>query len=116
MARDAGVVMRLPMETIFLPGTSLLRDGAEARLAALAMALRRGPACDVRVDVLDDVDGFRTDAFLLAERRRNRVHDVLRTHGIPAGAFAKPLSRPPPGAQVDVTVIERPISPGPETW
>lgn len=116
LERGEGFVFRLPAEALFLPGTSLLRDGAVPRLAALAAALRNGAPCDVRIDVVEDVEGFRTRADLLASRRRTRVHDLLRAYGIPAAAFARPLRHPPCGTQVDVVVIERPISVAPESW
>lgn len=103
-----GIVFRTAAEALFLPGTSLLRDGAEPRLSALASALRRPPACEVRVQVLDDVDGRRTGAARLAARRSARVHDALLAHGVPPDAFVPPLRHPPPGTQVDVIVEERP--------
>lgn len=102
-----GIVFRTAAEAIFLPGTSLLRDGAAPRLAALAAALRRAPACDVRVQVLNDVDGRRTGAARLAARRRVRVQGALLALGVPRGAFVPPLRHPPPGTQVDVIVEER---------
>lgn len=107
--RPEGILVRLSTEALFLPGTSLLRSGAEPRLAALAAALRRGPACDLRIEVLDDADGFRTDPGRLAERRSRRIRDTLRSHGVPADAFEAPRYDVPCGAQVDVLVIERPV-------
>jgi hypothetical protein len=71
--------------------------------------VRRGPGCDLRLQVLDDVEGFRTDPWRLAERRSQRVHDVLRAHGVPADVFLAPPWQVPCGAQVDVLVVERPV-------
>ncbi len=110
--RPPGLLFRVPAEALFLPGTSLLRSGAEARLASLAAALHGGPACDVCLQILDDVDGFRSEAWRLADRRRDRIHDVLRRHGVPAEAFVASRSRPPRGAQVDLLVLERPLPSG----
>jgi hypothetical protein len=109
--RPPGLLFRLAAEALFLPGTSLLCAGADARLAALADALCREPACDVRLVVLDDVDGFRTDAWQLAERRVRRVEDALRAHGVPGGAFLPGPRRVAAGTQVDVLVDERPAPP-----
>jgi outer membrane protein OmpA-like peptidoglycan-associated protein len=109
LARPEGLLFRLASEPIFLPGTSLLRDGAEARLDALAAALRAGPACDVRVQVLDDADGFRAEPDRLASRRAKRVRDTLRAGGVPGDAFVAPLRQAPCGTQIDVLVIERPV-------
>jgi outer membrane protein OmpA-like peptidoglycan-associated protein len=107
-----GLLFRLPAEALFLPGTSLFRDGADDRLTTLAAALLRPPAGDVYLRVLDDVEGTRTDPARLAARRRARVHDALLAHGVPADAFvpAPPhASSPLPlGTQVDVLLIERP--------
>jgi outer membrane protein OmpA-like peptidoglycan-associated protein len=105
--RRDGLLFRVPAETLFLPGTSLLRSGAEPRLVALAAALREGATCDVCIQVLDDVDGFRSEPWRLAERRRARIKDVLHRQGVPAEAFLPSPSRPTPGAQVDVLVRER---------
>jgi outer membrane protein OmpA-like peptidoglycan-associated protein len=103
-----GIGVRFAAEALFLAGTSLLRDGAEPRLAAVAAALRVPPACDVRVEVLDDVEGRRADPALLAARRRQRVRDVLLAHGVPAGALLSKRRAVPAGAQVDVLAAERP--------
>jgi outer membrane protein OmpA-like peptidoglycan-associated protein len=103
-----GIGVRIAAEALFLPGTSLLRDGAALRLAAVAAALRVPPACDVRVEVLDDVEGRRADPARLAARRRQRVRDVLVAHGVPAGAFLSPRRTVPAGVQIDVLAAERP--------
>jgi hypothetical protein len=99
-------VFRLSAEELFLPGTSLLRDGAAPRLAALCHCLIAAPPYAVRLAILDDVEGFKAPAVLLAERRRQRIEATLRAHGVPEGAFLPPAPRPPPGAQVDVMVVE----------
>jgi outer membrane protein OmpA-like peptidoglycan-associated protein len=106
--RPEGLLLRLSAEQLFLPGTSLLRTGAEARLAAVAAALRIEQACDVRVQVLDDVEGFHTDPASLARRRARRIRDALCDHGVPRDTFLAPLRNPPPGTQVDLLVVERP--------
>lgn len=99
-------VFRLPAEELFLPGTSLLRDGAAPRLSALCRCLGAAPPYTLRVSILDDVDGFKTPAVVLAERRRRRVEQTLRAHGVPEEAFLPPERSPAPGAQVDVVVVE----------
>jgi outer membrane protein OmpA-like peptidoglycan-associated protein len=106
--RQEGLLFRFSTKAIFLPGTSLLRDGARERLAALAAALRRPPACDVRLQVIADIAGQHTSAAILAERRIMRVHDTLLAHGVADEAFLAPLHHPPAGTQVDVLVVERP--------
>jgi len=105
-------VFRMSAEELFLPGTSLLRDGAMERLGALGRGLAAAPPYTLRVSVLNDVEGFKSAAAILAERRRIRVERTLRAYGVPEAAFLKP-ERPPPGAQIDVVVIEPtlPLSP-----
>lgn len=110
--QPSAILFRLSAETLFLPGTSLLRDGGEARLAALAAALRTSPPCLVRLQIQDDVEGFHTGPALLAERRRNRVHDVLCAYGVAEDAFLPYVRRPPPGTQIDVLAID-PVVPLP---
>ena len=107
--RPEGLLLRLASEPLFLPHTSLLRPDGEERLAALGAALLAGPACDVRVQVLDDVEGFRADPDLLASRRSKRIRDTLRAHGVSDDAFLAPLRQAPRGTQIDVLVIERPV-------
>jgi outer membrane protein OmpA-like peptidoglycan-associated protein len=104
--RGDALVFRIAVEEIFLPGTSLLRDGAAPRLAALAHALTAALPVLVRVAIVNDADGFKTPAAVLGERRARRVHDLLRAFGVPAGVLLPPERRPLPGAQVDVIVIE----------
>lgn len=107
--RPDGVLFRIPAEQLFLPGTSLLRTGADARLRALGYALGLGPPCDVRIQVLDDAEGFRTDAAHLARRRYARVHDALVAAGVPHAAFLAPLPAAPYGTQIDLLVREQPV-------
>jgi len=113
LERPEGLLLRIAPEHLFLPGTSLLRDTADERLDALAEALRSGPACDVLLQVLDDVPGERISPERLAHRRWSRLHDALVARGVPAEAFARPLRYAPFGTQVDVLVIERPVAPPP---
>jgi hypothetical protein len=107
--RPEGLLLRIPADDIFLPGTSLLRSGAEERLAALAAVLgagsSKGSLCLV---MLDDVEGTRTDAAVLAVRRRERVMESLTARGVPADAFVTPPRLPPPGTEVDVLWMEGP--------
>jgi outer membrane protein OmpA-like peptidoglycan-associated protein len=110
LERPDALVFRLSVEETFIHGTSLLRSGAEDRLAALARALLAAPPVAVRLQILDDLEGFRTGCTLLAARRLRRVHDTLRAHGVPTGAFLAPARRPPPGAQIDVVVIDPPVA------
>ncbi len=107
--RPEGLLFRTAAEQVFLPGTSLLRSGAAERLAAVAYALRLGPACDVRIQVLDDADGFHADGALLAWRRYVRIHDALAAAGVPHASFLAPLREAPRGTQVDLLVVERPV-------
>ena len=108
--RPDGLVFRLSVEQTFLPGTSLLRTGADDRLASLARALASAPRpLEIRLQVLDDLPGAGTGAALLAARRLQRLHDVLRRRGVPAGVFLAPRRHPPPGAQVDVLVEDPPV-------
>jgi len=109
--RPEGLLFRVASERLFLPGTSLLRDGAEERLDALAEALRSGPACDVLLQVLDDVPGERISPERLAWRRWTRIHDTLVARGVPSEAFARPPRDVPFGTQVDVLVIEHRATP-----
>jgi outer membrane protein OmpA-like peptidoglycan-associated protein len=109
LERPDGIVVRVPTEQLFLAGTSLLRPGAAERLAALASALRLGPACDVRLQVLDDADGVGSDRGQLNRRRWARVHDSLVAAGLPHAVFLAPLRNVPYGTQVDVVVVERPV-------
>jgi outer membrane protein OmpA-like peptidoglycan-associated protein len=111
--RPEGLLFRVASERLFIAGTSLLRDGADERLDALAEALRDGPACDVLLQVLDDVPGEHISPERLAWRRWNRLHDALVARGVPSEAFARPLRYAPFGTQVDVLVIERPVAPPP---
>ena len=110
LERQAGLLFRVAPERLFLPGTSILRDGAAERLDTLAEALTSGPACDVLLQVLDDVPGERISAERLAHRRWKRLHDALVARGVPSEAFARPLRYAPFGTQVDVLVIEHPAS------
>jgi len=108
--RADALVFRLSVGEVFLPGTSLLCTGAEDRLAALARALVVTPPVEVRLQVLDDVEGFRTSPALLAARRLQRLHDTLRAHGVPTAVFLPPERHAPPGAQVDIVVIDPPVA------
>lgn len=107
--RPQGLLFRVPTEQIFLAGTSLLRSGAADHLADLAQALRLGPSCDVRIQVLDDTDGVHSGPEQLARRRYARVHDALVAAGVPHATFLAPLPHAPYGTQVDVLVVEQPV-------
>lgn len=111
--RGEAVVVRFSTEELFLAGTSLLRDGAEDRLAAVARALLGASPFVVEIAVLDDAPGFRTPAPLLAARRAHRLRDTLAAHGVPEDALV--AARPAPGAQVDLAVLapELPLPPDP---
>jgi hypothetical protein len=109
VARPDGTVLRLSVGEVFLPGTSLLCAGGEARLARIAAALRDGPPCFVQLDVLDDVEGFKMNNVVLHRRRLERVHATLRALGVPADWFLAPERHPRAGTQVDVVVTEQPV-------
>ncbi|APR80635.1 Hypothetical protein A7982_05982 [Minicystis rosea] len=102
--RPAAFVFRVPVEEMFLPGTSLLRDGAAAQLASLCRCLVA--PYTVQIVVADDLDGVHTSAATLAARRRLRVHQIMRGYGVPESAFLPPERWPLPGTQVDVIVGE----------
>ncbi|MFT3768689.1 MAG: hypothetical protein QM820_24850 [Minicystis sp.] len=104
--RPDALVFRLSPDELFLPGTSLLRDGAEPRLAALCHCLGERPPYAVRLAILCDVEGFKTAPAILAARRLARVQEALRAHGVPEEAFLPPERHPPPGTQIDVMIVE----------
>jgi outer membrane protein OmpA-like peptidoglycan-associated protein len=112
--RGDAPLARFAAEEIFLAGTSLLRDGAEDRLANVARALRQAPPFLLEIAVLDDAPGFRTAAPLLASRRAQRLRDTLAAHGVPEDALL--AGHPAKGTQVDLAVIapELPLPPDPE--
>jgi hypothetical protein len=111
--RGDAAVVRFAAEELFLPGTSLLRDGAEDRLAALARALMASPPFQIAIAVLDDVEGYRTAPPLLASRRAQRLRETLAAHGVPEEALL--AARPAPGTQIDLAVVEPelPLPPDP---
>lgn len=102
--RDGAIVLRFSAEQLFLRGTSLLRDGAEDRLAHIAVCLAKAPPFELRLAVVDDVEGFRTSPAMLASRRYERLREALCARGVPAAAFLSRHVRPPSETQIDIVV------------
>jgi hypothetical protein len=98
------IVVRFSTEGLFLRGTSLFRDGGEDRLGALCEALAGAPPFELRLAIVDDVEGFHTAPLTLASRRYARVLAALRARKATAHAQIARLL-PSPGAQVDVIVV-----------
>ena len=102
--RPDAIVVRFSIESLFLPGTSLFRDGGEDRLAALCHALAAAPPCELRLAIVDDVEGFRTAPAALATRRYDRVEGAIRARSSTSHVQILRFA-PSPGAQVDLMVI-----------
>jgi hypothetical protein len=106
LERPDGLLFRFSADDLFLPGTSLLRDGAEDRLAHLCHCLTRTLPLLLRLSVLDDVEGFKTAPVVLAARRAQRLRDVLRAHGVPEDCLLPCEKHPPLGTEVDLLVLD----------
>jgi hypothetical protein len=107
--RPSALVLRIPADTLFLRGTSLLRDGAEPLLTALARALEQVPPFELRIEVPDEPLGYKLAPPVVATRRRARVQALLRARGVPEDAILSHVTQPPPGTQIDLVVIEPPL-------
>jgi outer membrane protein OmpA-like peptidoglycan-associated protein len=107
--RDGGgVVLRVDWPQLFIAGSSLLRAGASSKLDAIADALKQGPPCDLRLQVLDDLEPLGHDtAKRLAERRVQRLREALVARGVLPDAILPPERWSKPGTQIDLVLTER---------
>ncbi len=101
-----GLILRLPVDAVFIPETDRLRKMAKPRLDRLAegLAVRPGPL--VRIEVQRDSPVDRSLGPLLALGRFTALAGALRERGLPGGSFLRSPREASPGARVDVAVME----------
>jgi flagellar motor protein MotB len=106
--RPGGALIRIDWEQLFYRGSSMLRPGAKARIAAIAGAIRSGPPCQVRIQVLDDQEPIGlSDKRTLAQRREKRLRDALVARGVAPEVFLPAERVTKVGTSVDVVLTEQ---------
>jgi outer membrane protein OmpA-like peptidoglycan-associated protein len=84
---DGAVVVDVPREFCFDPGRDVVKPALAAVLDKVAQSLRRTPIAELHlIAAPGDANGSAT----LGVQRATRVHDYLRSHGVPVGRLAKP--------------------------
>ena len=86
---DGAVSVEVPREFSFEPGKSSVRPALAAVLDKVAQSLRRTPIADLH---LIAAPGDPNGAATLAVQRATKVHEFLRSRGVPAGRLAKPTA------------------------
>jgi len=78
------LVVQFPDNLLFAPGSAALSAGAEAKLEAVAAALKENP--DARIEVLGYTDSTGSSALntRLSEQRAKAVRSSLMRHGVAA--------------------------------
>jgi len=86
---DGAVVIDVPREFCFDPGRDAVKPALAAVLDKVAQSLRRTPIAELPlIAAPNDANGSAT----LGVQRATRVHEYLRSHGVPAGRLAKPTA------------------------
>jgi len=84
---DGAVIVDVPREFCFDPGRDTVKPALAAVLDKVAQSLRRTPIADLHLIAAPaDPNGAAT----LAVQRATKVHEFLRSRGVPAGRLAKP--------------------------
>ena len=84
---DGAVFIDVPREFCFEPGRDAIKPALAAVLDKVVQSLRRTPIAELHlIAAPGDANGSAT----LGVQRATRVHDYLRSHGVPAGRLAKP--------------------------
>ena len=85
--QDGAVVIDVPREFCFDPGHDTVKPALAAVLDKVAQSLRRTPIADLHLIAAPaDPNGPAT----LAVQRATKVHEFLRSRGVPPGRLAKP--------------------------
>ena len=84
---DGAVIVDVPREFCFDPGRDTVKPALAAVLDKVAQSLRRTPIADLHLIAAPaDPNGPAT----LAVQRATKVHEFLRSRGVPPGRLAKP--------------------------
>ena len=84
---DGAVVVEVPREFCFDPGRDAVKPALAAVLDKVAESLRRTSIAELH---LIAAPGDASGSATLGMQRATRVHDYLRSRGVPAGRLAKP--------------------------
>jgi len=84
---DGAVVVDVPREFCFDPGRDAVKPALAAVLDKVAESLRRTSIAELH---LIAAPGDASGSATLGMQRATRVHDYLRSRGVPAGRLAKP--------------------------
>jgi len=86
---DGALFVDVPREFCFEPGRDAVKPALAAVLDKVVQSLRRLPIAELH---LVAAPGDSSNGAALGLQRATRVHDYLRSHGVPAGRLAKPSS------------------------